>query len=220
MAYCTTAAKREFDLWSHRYDRDFLQFFFFKPSHKMLLQVLKPADRRILDIGCGTGLFGARVLEHFPQTQVWGLDLSAGMLRQGQVRSQATGGRFHPVQGDSEHLPFADDVFDVITCTHSFHHYPHQERVATEMHRVLRAGGRLLIIDGDRDRLWGRFLFDVCVVLMEGPVRHLTSTAFRELYRAAGFTNVSQQRRGGPLPFLMTCGHAVKPAESTKRRAA
>jgi ubiquinone/menaquinone biosynthesis C-methylase UbiE len=211
MTYQTADARLEFDRWSTHYDRTLLQRWFFKPSHHMLLEALSPDDRRVLDIGCGTGQFAARVLGQFPHAHVWGLDLSDGMLHQGQDRSRLAGGRLHLVQGDSERLPFGDDSFDAVTCTHSFHHYPHQERVLAEMHRVLRPGGRLLIIDGDRDRLWGWFLFNVVVVLMEGPVRHLKARAFRQLYQRAGFDVVSQHRRRGLLPFLMTVGRAVKP---------
>jgi ubiquinone/menaquinone biosynthesis C-methylase UbiE len=213
--YRTADAQQEFDRWSRSYDRTLLQRFFFQPSHEMLLQLLGPADSRLLDIGCGTGRFATRVLERLPHTQVWGLDLSAGMLEQGRTHCLEVGQRLHLVRGDSQRLPFAEDVFDVITCTHSFHHYPQQERVVAEMHRVLRPDGRLLLIDGDRDGLWGRLLFDVFVVLMEGPVRHRTGSALRDLFQRTGFDDVRQRRRGGPLPFLLTIGRAVKPAGAT-----
>jgi ubiquinone/menaquinone biosynthesis C-methylase UbiE len=213
MTYCTADAKLEFDRWSRRYDWDPLQFFFFRPSHRMLLDLMGPGDANVLDIGCGTGIFASQVLERLPGAHVWGLDLSDGMLAQAQARCRATAGRLHLVQGDSERLPFASDSFDVVTCSHSFHHYPRQERVLSEMHRVLRPGGRLLIVDGDRDRWWGHLVFEVLVVAMEGPVRHLTSGAFRDLYRTTGFGNVYQRRRGGPLPFLLTVGDAIKPAK-------
>jgi ubiquinone/menaquinone biosynthesis C-methylase UbiE len=205
----TMDARQQFDRWSRHYDRDFLQTCFFQPAHAMLLEALRPGDGRILDVGCGTGIFAARVLER-PGTEVWGLDLSAGMLRQAQTRCCTSQGHLHLVQGDSERLPFADGTFDAVTCTHSFHHYPRQGRVLTEMHRVLRPGGRLLLIDGDRDRPWGWLVFEVFVVLMEGPVRHLSARAFRESFRHAGFGSIRQLRRGGPLPFLMTVGRASK----------
>jgi ubiquinone/menaquinone biosynthesis C-methylase UbiE len=221
MTYQTADAKSEFDNWSGDYDRNLLQWLFFRPSHQMLLHCLRSADQRILDIGCGTGVFAARVLERFPATRVWGVDLSDGMLRNCQARCRAAEGRFHLVQGNCERLPFADDAFDVVTCMHSFHHFPRQDKAAAEMHRVLRPGGRLLIIDGDCDHLWGHLLFDVFVVYMEGRVRHLTSQAFRDLYRQAGFEDVKQRRHAGPLPFLLTAGQAVKPARSPSiRRAA
>jgi ubiquinone/menaquinone biosynthesis C-methylase UbiE len=214
--YRIADARQQFDHWSGSYDRNPLQRFFFEPSHRMLLEMLSPLDRRVLDVGCGTGQLAARIQERFPDTQVYGLDLSSGMLRQAGCRASSAGGLVR-VQGDSERLPFASNTFDAITCCHSFHHYPRQRRVVAEMHRVLRPGGRLLIIDGDRDRLWGHFLFDWLVVCVEGPVRHLSSAGFHALFRRGGFRHILQQRRGGFLPFLMTMGQAVKRRGARKR---
>jgi ubiquinone/menaquinone biosynthesis C-methylase UbiE len=214
MAYRTDDARFEFDSWSRRYDRDPLQKLLFQPSHRMLLEGVRARDRRILDIGCGTNRFAAHVIQRFPKIQVVGMDLCDRMLRGSQERCREGNGRLSIVQGNSERLPFADNTFDIVTCAHSFHHYPNQERVVAEMHRVLKPGGRLMIIDGDRDRWWGRLIFDVLVVLMEGRVRHLTSHAFQALYRAIGFERIVQRRRGGFLPFLLTVGEAVKPAVS------
>src|SRR6516165_8555132 len=57
MTYQTSEACREFDRWSGRYDRDVLQLLFFRPSHRMLLASITNSDERVLDIGCGTGIF-------------------------------------------------------------------------------------------------------------------------------------------------------------------
>ena len=210
MAYATAEAKREFDSWSQSYDKDPLQAIFFRPSHHMILAALSPTENRILDIGCGTGSFAARLLESRPQASVCGLDLSDGMLAQCHHRLHAAGGRLRLVRGDSQRLPFADNSFDALTCSHSFHHYPRQDLVAAEMHRVLRPGGRLFIVDGDRDRLWGRLVYDVVVVMIEGAVKHLSRAGFRDLYAHAGFVNVEQKRKRGLLPFMMTIGEAKK----------
>ena len=66
MTYQISDARREFDRWSERYDKDVLQRLFFQPSHEMMLKTLESQERRILDIGCGTGQFAARVLDRHP----------------------------------------------------------------------------------------------------------------------------------------------------------
>lgn len=213
MGYDTQDARHEFNGWSRRYDRDPLQNLLFKPSHRMMVQKFEAGEERILDIGCGTSRFGERVLSRFPNAKVVGLDLCRPMLRTSQARPFRGHERLHLVQGDSQKLPFADNAFDLVTCSHSFHHYPNQFQVVAEMHRVLRPDGRLMIIDGDRDRWWGRLIFDVIVVLMEGRVKHLTGQAMAGLYQAAGFGDIVQFRRRGFLPFLLTVGTAMKPAQ-------
>jgi SAM-dependent methyltransferase len=218
MHHGTLSALAEFDHWSRTYDRSILQRWFFRPSHELLLRQLEPGDRRILDIGCGTGLFAARVREHLPEAQVCGLDLSGNMLAHAAARWEGCDG-LRPVRGDSGRLPFRDGLFDVVTCSHSFHHYPDQAAVVAEVSRVLRPGGRLMIIDGDRDRLWGWFIFDVIVTLAEGAVHHCSAARFRDLFRAAGFRHVRQHRRGGPLPFLLTVGAAHAQAQALEAAA-
>src|SRR5262249_51219477 len=151
-AYTTSESQREFSSWSRRYDRDPLQWLFFKPTHRRILKQIRATDLKILDIGCGTGQFATKVLQRYPQARLVGLDLCESMLQKAVHRSA---GHFATVRADSHRLPFADDCFDIVTCSHSFHHYPDQPRVVAEMYRVLRPGGRLFIADGNRDGLWG-----------------------------------------------------------------
>src|SRR4029077_8982565 len=145
-----------------------------------------------------TGVFAERVRRTLPRARVWGVDLVADMLGKGIDRWRRQAGHVQPVQGDSERLPFADGSFDFVTCANSFHHYPHQDRAVAEMHRVLRPGGRLLLIDGYRDALWGWFIYDVCVAGIEGDVHHASARQFRELFEQAGLRAIAQKVYRGP----------------------
>jgi hypothetical protein len=78
------------------------------------------------------------------------------------------------------------------------------------MFRVLRPGGRLMLIDGFRDAPWGWFIYDVCVAGVEGNVHHASRRRMRELFAAAGFEGTEQTVHRGPAPFLLT--EAVRPA--------
>jgi ubiquinone/menaquinone biosynthesis C-methylase UbiE len=218
MAYDKQQATAEFNRWSESYDRSILQWLLFGPSHRALLRRIHAlvGDRpaRILDIGCGTGVFAARLRACFPTARVWGIDLVEGMLAKGGPRWRAHAGHVQPVQADSERLPFAADAFDVVTCANSFHHYPHQDRAVAEMHRVLRSGGRLLLIDGYRDAPWGWFIYDVCVAGVEGDVHHASSERLRTLFTQAGLRDITQKIFRGPAPFLLTEACAAEPASA------
>jgi ubiquinone/menaquinone biosynthesis C-methylase UbiE len=211
-SYTTAQALAEFERWSRSYDRSFLQYLLFEPTHRLLLAQLAPDVRRLLDIGCGTGKFLAQVAECFPETEIFGLDLSPGMLERAKPRCQRYGDRVRLVRGDSACLPFPDNFFDVVTCSHSFHHYPDQQRVICEIYRVLRPNGRMLLVDGDRDGWWGWFIYDICVTWLEGGVHHCSAKRFRQLCQSAGFQQLQQIRRGRLAPFLVTVATAIKTA--------
>lgn len=215
MAYDKRQATHEFNRWSRSYDRSILQWLLFGPSHRAILKRIgqyqnqAPAPTgaasplRILDVGCGTGVFAERMRHAFPDALVYGMDLVAGMLTRGQARWQAHADRIAPIQGDSERLPFASASFDILTCANSFHHYPDQARAVREMYRVLKPGGRLLLIDGYRDAPWGWFIYDVCVETVEGNVHHCSRARMRALMQQAGFENADQTVHRGPAPFLL-----------------
>lgn len=217
MAYDKRQATDEFTKWSESYDKCVLQWLLFGPSHRSMIRRIgerfapeKPI--KILDVGCGTGVFAERMREAIPSAKVWGIDLVAGMLEGGAARWKRLAENVTPVQADSERLPFAANSFDVVTCANSFHHYPHQDRAVREMHRVLRPGGRLLLIDGYRDAPWGWFIYDVCVASVEGAVHHASRKRMQGLFEAAGFSATEQKVHRGPAPFLMTEG--LKPVSA------
>ena len=100
--------------------------------------------QRALDLGCGTGEMMKMLLQSDDQRELYGIDLSEKML---SVAESKLSGKVRLVLGDSEHLPFADNFFDVVYCNDSFHHYPDPENVIREVQRVLKPGGTFLIGD-------------------------------------------------------------------------
>lgn len=197
-------ALTEFDRWSKVYDRSPLQRFFFRPSHRMILEVadIQPGAR-VLDIGCGTGQFLCRLAHLHPEISLVGLDLSEKMLDGARDNCAEFGDRIELVCGDSEALPFEPGSFDLVTCTHSFHHYPQQAVVASEMRRVLKPGGQAVVVDANRDNPWGWFVFDGIVATIERHVHHCSARRFRMLFTGAGFETVEQTRANPLLPILV-----------------
>jgi ubiquinone/menaquinone biosynthesis C-methylase UbiE len=219
--YDTAQAKSEFVEWSKTYDRSILQLLLFGPSHAAIIRRLKTrfGDRpfRVLDVGCGTGVFAERMRSALPNAEVWGVDLVSAMLQGGRKRWKAHFGRIVPVQGDSERLPFPDGSFDAVTCANSFHHYPRQDLAVAEFRRVLRPGGTLLLVDGHRDGPWGWFIYDVCVAGVEGDVHHCSRRRFRDLLAAAGLTGVAQKVHMGFAPFVLNEATAPEAQRAIQR---
>lgn len=213
MGYDKKTATREFTRWSESYDRSILQWMLFDPSHNAIIKAIRGrfADRpiRILDVGCGTGIFATKIRQALPRSEVVGIDLVSGMLTKGLERWESHRDTVFPVQADSERLPFGSHLFDVVTCANSFHHYPQQQRAVAEMRRVLKPQGRLLLVDGYRDRPWGWFIYDICVAGVEGSVHHASAREMRTMFAAAGLDDIEQSVHRGAAPFLLTEGSAI-----------
>jgi ubiquinone/menaquinone biosynthesis C-methylase UbiE len=212
-------ARREFEAWAHTYDASILQRLLFKPCYTAILQELhrdhQPAfgTRRMLDIGSGTGTLAAQVIGAELAGEVIGLDYAHAMCRQAQNKARRADidRQVHFVNGDSEHLPFPDGYFNVVTCSNSFHHYPHQQESVLEMRRVLAPGGKLMLVDGFRDNMIGWFVFDVCVAKAEKEVFHAPWSTVRAYFERAGFTGIMQRKINVLAPVLLTVGVAQGP---------
>jgi len=209
-------AKEEFEAWAGTYDRSLLNRFLFQPSYRMFLQELQawrggnPEPFDLLDIGCGTGTFDAMLAGSSLPARVVGLDYAEAMCRvaAGKARQAGLADRLRYVNADSQHLPFRDASFDAVTCSNSFHHYPDQRAVVRDMKRVLRPGGRLMIIDGFRDNIIGHVCFDMIIGRVEKQVHHATWKQMDAHFRDAGFRNIRRHKFSFWMPGLLTVGTA------------
>ena len=204
----------EFEKWAHSYDRSILNALLFKPSYRLMLkevhkQIKGKKTFRMLDIGCGTGTFLAQCLASGLKMEVTGLDLAYNMIQQATYKADYIGNNgsvMNFMVGDAEHLPFESGYFDMITCSNSFHHYPHQLQSVQEMRRVLNGNGQLLIVDGHRDDPLGYLIFDVLIDRVEKHIHHCSRRRFKEIFREAGFQKVTQRMAGLCFPLLATMG--------------
>ncbi|MDX3194479.1 class I SAM-dependent methyltransferase [Streptomyces sp. MN03-5084-2B] len=102
------------------------------------------ATGEVLEVAVGTGLN----LPHYPaEVTLTGLDLSAGMLAIARDRADRLGRPVTLREGSAHDLPFADAAFDTVLCTFGLCAIPDPAAAVGEMVRVLRPGGRLVLVD-------------------------------------------------------------------------
>jgi ubiquinone/menaquinone biosynthesis C-methylase UbiE len=114
-----------------------------------------------LEVAIGTGLN----LAHYPpNVRLTGVDLSSDMLALAVRRAKGLGLRIGLAEGDAERLPFADDSFDTVLSTYALCSVPDDAGAISEMRRVLRPGGRLILVDHIRSSVpplfWLQWLYE------------------------------------------------------------
>lgn len=105
----------------------------------------QPDVRRVLDVATGTGDFAIAISQKLPaESEIVGVDLSEQMLEVGRQKVQ---GNIVLQQGDVEHLDFEDNSYDRVSVAFGIRNFEHLERGLSEMCRVLRSGGKLVILE-------------------------------------------------------------------------
>lgn len=170
------------------------------------LAALIPEDKRpggrVLDLGCGAGhaSFAAAAIVG----EVTAYDLSAEMLAVVDAAARERGlANVRTRQGAAEQLPFEDASFCAVVSRMSAHHWRDVPAALAEMRRVLRPGGKVVLIDiaGEPDPLRDTWLQSVELLRDPSHVRDYTPDGWRAMFEVAGFAaegiNVSDTWRIG-----------------------
>ncbi len=183
----------------------------------------------VLDIACGTGqpaLAAARRV--LPHGRVVATDIAPEMLAVARRRAADAGvANIEFREADAEHLPFADDSFDAVTCAFALMFCLDLERAVAEVHRVVKPGGRVAFVIWDEPsknpflttvgQNVGRFLHSAPPnPNAPGPFRLAPPGALEGLLRAAGFNDVVVKS----LPMTIDCASVDEYWESFTDHAA
>ena len=132
-------------------------------------QLEKKINASVLDICCGTGSVILSFAKHFPGIIAIGYDFSHGMLLQASAKDLS--GSLGLIEGDAAVLPFKNDLFDVVCCSHALYELKGQVRkeALLEMRRVVKSNGLVLIMEHEVPRkAFIKMLFYIRMLAM-GP---------------------------------------------------
>ena len=179
----------------------------------------------VLDIACGTGDFSIEALRHGVE-RVVGADISENMLAVAREKAREKGleDRLEFRYGDSENLDFEDGTFDAVTVAFGVRNFEHLERGLAEMCRVLRPGGKVVVLEFSTPERFPmkqlyRFYFKQILPRVGGFVsgdrkayEYLPASVFAfpqgdrflQIMRSCGYRNVAQRRLTFGIASLYT----------------
>jgi ubiquinone/menaquinone biosynthesis C-methylase UbiE len=144
---------------------------------------------RVLDVATGGGHTAFALAPY--AAEVVALDLTQPMLEVAQQEALARGlHNIRYLEGDAQALPCADASFDVVTCRHAPHHFPQADVAAREWARVLKPGGKLLLVDSTspEEAEAEALLHEIEVLRDPSHVRNHRISAWMAFLNQAGFT--------------------------------
>ena len=140
-----------FDRVAERYDlmNDLMSLGLHRYWKQFAVSVARPrAGERVLDVATGSGDLAAAFARRVaPDGEVWATDVNMKMLQRGRDRLLDAGALSPAVQCDAERLPFPDAYFDCVTVGFGLRNMTHKDRALGEMARVLKPGGRAVVLE-------------------------------------------------------------------------
>jgi ubiquinone/menaquinone biosynthesis C-methylase UbiE len=200
---------RIFDRVASVYDTGWLQRALYVALQEQALAELRAHQPgSVLDVGCGTGIFAARLERDLEGVAVAGCDISAGMLAEAAGRSRTVGW----VRGDSARLPVRTAGVDAVVSTQAFHFFD-QPAAWAEFHRVLTPGGHALVgMINPKTPAGSRRLSRLATRAAKTRMNWPTGAEIRRLATDAGFEVTAQHevawRFERIAPLMLTVGRA------------
>ena len=125
---------------------------------KMIAELVEVQPKRILDVATGTADVAINTIKQLKikDLKIVGVDISNEMLNVGRKKlvTEGVNDVIELALGDSENLPFDGNNFDAVTVAYGVRNFENLERGLAEMHRVLRANGKIVVLEFSRPRIF------------------------------------------------------------------
>lgn len=154
--------------------------------------------KNLIDVGCGNGAFLYMFHQAVPGVKLSGLDLSGEMVAQSRKRLPDA----DIVEGDAENMPFDGETFDAVSCHMSIHHHPHPDKSISEMHRILKKEGCIVINELTGPAPLRRFMNWWFAKWPTGDHAVYSRAEMEEMLREAGFEHIHSRLI---TPFTYVC---------------
>lgn len=143
-----------------------------------------PPNGSVLEVAPGPGYLSIEIAKR-GKFSITGLDISKTFVKIAQSKAEKAGVKVDFRHGDAANMPFDSDNFDFIVCTSAFKNFPEPVRVLDEMFRVLKAGGKALIDDMNKDTPPSKLNEFVDQMHLNRFDSYFTKTTFRSLVKSA-----------------------------------
>lgn len=190
-------------------------------AYTVLVANVKPGQQ-VLDIAGGTGDLSLAFAPKVGATgRVVHTDINEAMLREGRNRLIDAGVCLPTLVCDAEHLPFADGHFDLVTVAFGLRNMTHKDAALREMNRVLKPGGKLLVLEFSKvarplEKIYDWYSFKVLPkvgklvandsasyqYLAESIRMHPCQEELKDLMRQSGFGHVDYHNMSGGMVAL------------------
>lgn len=159
-----------------------------------------PPQSRVLEVAPGPGYFAIE-LAKLGDFQITGLDISETFVEIAHANAANAGVQVDFRRGNASAMPFPDNTFDFLLCRAAFKNFSEPTRALQEMHRVLKPGGRALIIDLRRDASRESIRKTVDAMKLGVVNGTITKLTFRFMLLKRAYTKSEIEEMIGWTPF-------------------
>ena len=159
-----------------------------------------PPNARVLEIAPGPGYLSVALAKLGP-FKITGLDISESFVRMASQYAKSEGVTARFIHGSASDIPLEDGLFDLIVCRAAFKNFFEPLKALNEMHRVLKPGGRAVIIDLRKDASWEEIVAYVDALHVSATNSWFMKFTFKHMLLKRAYTEAQMQSLAAESDF-------------------